>query len=87
LLEAALAARPPVLAIYGDSQVVIGDVAPAAHGGPGAKGLEQHRERVLALLGKLEESGRVRLHWVPRHRNGEADRLSQQAIASWPGDS
>ncbi|KQW93265.1 hypothetical protein ASC94_11440 [Massilia sp. Root418] len=86
LLEAALAARPPVLAIYGDSQVVIGDVAPAARGGPGAKGLEQHRERVLALLGEMEESGRVTLHWVPRHRNGEADRLSQQAIASWPGD-
>ena len=86
LLEAALAAQPPVLAIYGDSQVVIGDVAPQARAGAGAKGLEPHRERVLAMLGKLEESGRVTLHWVPRHRNGEADRLSQQAIASWPGE-
>jgi len=81
LLEAAVAARPGVLAIYGDSQVVIGDVA----GGAGAAGLEQHRERALDLLAQLGNSGRVTLHWVPRHRNGEADRLSQQAIASWAG--
>lgn len=87
LLEAAVAARPGVLAIYGDSQVVIGDVAGGvgAAGGAGAAGLEQHRERALDLLAQLEKSGRVTLHWVPRHRNGEADRLSQQAIASWAG--
>ena len=84
LLQAALAARTPLLAVYGDSQVVIGDVA--AGTGAGAKGLELHRERVLDLLAKLRESGQVTLHWVPRHRNGEADRLSQQAIASWPGE-
>ncbi|KQV87914.1 hypothetical protein ASD15_28125 [Massilia sp. Root351] len=83
LLQAALAARPPLLAIYGDSQVVIGDVAAGA--GTGAKGLELHRERVQGLLTELGKSGRVTLHWVPRHRNGEADRLSQQAIASWTG--
>jgi ribonuclease HI len=87
LLEAAVAARPGVLAIYGDSQVVIGDVAGGvgAAGGAGAAGLEQHRERALDLLAQLAKSGRVTLHWVPRHRNGEADRLSQQAIASWAG--
>ena len=83
LLQAALAARTPLLSVYGDSQVVIGDVA--AGTGAGAKGLELHRERVLDLLAKLKESGQVTLHWVPRHRNGEADRLSQQAIASWAG--
>lgn len=87
LLEAAVAARPPLLAIYGDSQVVIGDVATgsAARPGAGAKGLEAHRERVLGLLAKLGATGDVTLQWVPRHRNGEADRLSQQAIASWAG--
>lgn len=87
LLEAAVSARPPLLAIYGDSQVVIGDVADgtAARPGAGAKGLEAHRERVLGLLEKLGATGDVTLHWVPRHRNGEADRLSQQAIASWGG--
>jgi ribonuclease HI len=87
LLEAAVAAQPPLLAIYGDSQVVIGDVADgtAALPGAGAKGLEAHRERVLGLLEKLGATGDVTLHWVPRHRNGEADRLSQQAIASWGG--
>lgn len=87
LLQEALAARPPLLAVYGDSQVVIGDVAAGASqgAGAGAKGLELHRERVLDLLEKLRQSGQVTLHWVPRHRNGEADCLSQQAIASWAG--
>lgn len=87
LLQAAVAAQPPLLAIYGDSQVVIGDVADgaAARPGAGAKGLEAHRERVLGLLAKLGATGDVTLQWVPRHRNGEADRLSQQAIASWAG--
>ena len=83
LLQAALAARPLLLAVYGDSQVVIGDVAAGVDAG--AKGLELHRERVQGLLAELGKSGQVTLHWVPRHRNGEADRLSQQAIASWAG--
>ena len=88
LLETAVAVRPAVLTVYGDSQVVINDVATGASegaGAPGAAGLEQHRARVLALLTKLDK---VTLNWVPRHRNAEADRLSQQAIASWgPPDS
>lgn len=81
LLEAALPLRIAQLVVYGDSKVVIDDVnlAPAT----GAKGLEAHRQRVHALLGRLAQTGEVSLRWVPRHRNGEADRLSQQAIASW----
>lgn len=79
LLEAALELAPPQLLVYGDSQVVINDVnQPAA---PGAKGLESYRARVAALLAGL---GEVSLRWIPRHRNGAADGLSQQAIASWP---
>ncbi|WGG52524.1 ribonuclease HI family protein [Rugamonas sp. DEMB1] len=79
LLEAAQALRPPQLLVYGDSQVVINDVnQPAA---PAAKGLEPHRARVAELLAGL---GEVSLRWIPRHRNGAADGLSQQAIASWP---
>ncbi len=74
LLEAAQAAGATPLTVFGDSQVVIGDVAAA---GPGAKGLEGYRLRVRALMAQV---GGVTLRWVPRHRNGEADRLSQQAI-------
>lgn len=81
LLEAALPLHLAQLVVYGDSKVVIDDVnlAPAT----GAKGLEAHRARVHELLRQLRLSGEVSVRWVPRHRNGDADRLSQQAIASW----
>jgi ribonuclease HI len=80
LLEAALAAGASPLAAYGDSRVVIDDVnAPGSQAG--AKGLETHRARARELMAQL---GNVTLRWLPRHRNGEADRLSQQAIAGWP---
>lgn len=81
LLEAALPLRPPELLVYGDSQVVIDDVnrRTAAR----ARGLESQRARVDALIGQL---GKVTLAWIPRHKNGAADQLSQQAIAL-PHDS
>jgi ribonuclease HI len=80
LLQAALGVRPPPvqLLLYGDSQVVINDVLGATP--VGAKGLEMHRATVVALLEQFTE---VSLRWLPRHRNGEADRLSQLAIASF----
>ncbi|HEU4846010.1 MAG TPA: ribonuclease HI family protein [Burkholderiaceae bacterium] len=81
LLEAAAPLQMAQLVVYGDSKVVIDDVtlAPAT----GAKGLEAHRRRVHALLGQLAQNGEVSVRWVPRHRNGEADGLSQRAIATW----
>ncbi len=87
LLEAAVKLGATGLAVHGDSQVVINDVnlsAQAVAAGRGAKGLEQHRQRVMDLMAPL---GDVSLRWVPRHRNGDADRLSQQAIDRSPGDS
>ena len=85
LLEAAARMGASGLVVYGDSQVVVNDVnlgAQAIAAGRGAKGLEAHRARVVALL---EPLGAVSLRWVPRHRNGDADRLSQQAIAGGGG--
>lgn len=76
LLEAAQAAGATPLAVYGDSQVVIGDVAAP---GPAAKGMDDYRVRVRKLMALV---GDVTLRWVPRHRNGDADRLSQQAIGA-----
>ena len=88
LLEAAESSGATGLVVYGDSQVVVNDVnlsAQAVAAGRGAKGLEAHRARTVELMSAL---GQVSLRWVPRHRNGDADRLSQQAIegvASAPG--
>ncbi|GJI96977.1 hypothetical protein RugamoR57_36950 [Duganella caerulea] len=87
LLEAAGRLGATGLVVHGDSQVVVNDVnlsAQAVAAGRGAKGLEAHRLRVMALL---EPLGDVSLRWVPRHRNGDADRLSQQAIAGSPAPS
>lgn len=80
VLTAALPLQPAELLVYGDSQVVIHDVARGIEGG--AKVLATQRANVLALLAQLPK---VSLRWIPRHRNGTADRLSQQAIAGWHG--
>jgi len=72
LLEAALAAGAHDLAIHGDSRVVLDDVNAAA----GAPALASYRLRAQALLARIDG---VRLRWVPRHKNGAADALSQQA--------
>ena len=84
LLEAAARMGATELVVLGDSQVVVNDVNLDAHAvatGRGAKGLEPHRARVMALQVAL---GGISLRWVPRHRNGEADRLSQLAIEGAP---
>ncbi|NYE60545.1 ribonuclease HI [Duganella sp. 1224] len=77
LLEAARAHGAHDLVVYGDSQVVVNDVNLGA--ARGAKGMDAHRARVVSLMAAL---GGVQLRWVPRHRNGDADRLSQQAAAA-----
>lgn len=77
VLEAALARRAFDLTVYGDSRVVIDDVAaPAASSAPSLAPL---RDRVHALLAQLPGA---RLRWVPRHKNLDADALSQRANAS-----
>lgn len=77
VLEAALAHAAWPLTVYGDSQVVIGDVNGPP--GQGAAALQPYRARVHALLARLPD---VTLRWVPRHRNLEADALSQRASAA-----
>ena len=74
-LEKAVELGVPELLLYGDSQVVVQDVllSPLA----GAKALREHRARVGQLMAALAQ---VHVRWVPRHRNADADRLSQQAI-------
>lgn len=75
VLEAAIAHGVPKLAIEGDSQVVIDDVhAPDSASAPA---LRAYRARARALLARLPGST---LRWIPRHKNLEADALSQRAV-------
>ena len=76
VLEAALAHGAGPLTVYGDSQVVINDVNGGVEGS--ALVLRPYRERVHTLLARLPA---VTLRWVPRHKNLEADALSQRASA------
>lgn len=77
VLEAALARRAFDLTVYGDSRVVIDDVAASAAGS--APSLAHLHARAHALLAQLPGA---RLRWVPRHKNLDADALSQRASAS-----
>jgi len=75
VLDAALAHGAADLAVYGDSRVVIDDVnGPDADASPV---LAAYRDRVRAQLARLPGAT---LRWVPRHRNAQADALSQQAF-------
>lgn len=74
VLEAAINAGADNLHIYGDSQVVINDVQLVCGG---AAILSPQRLKAQQLLARLPQTT---LHWIPRHRNGQADALSQQAI-------
>ena len=81
VLEAAVRLQPAQLVIHGDSRVVIDDVqGPAANS---AHSLRSQRARALQLIAQLAS---VELRWLPRQRNGAADRLSQQAVAAWQPD-
>ncbi len=77
LLEAAIAAGARELTLYGDSQVVINDVTGCA--ARGAKSLAQMRLQAQSLIAEL---GAVAVRWIPRHKNGQADALSQEALSA-----
>jgi ribonuclease HI len=78
VLETALAQGARELTVYGDSRVVLDDVA--APDAKSAPVLRPYRARVQALLVQLPGTT---LRWVPRHKNLDADALSQRAsIAS-----
>jgi len=74
VLEAALANGARELTVYGDSRVVLDDVAAPER--KCAAALQHYRARALALLARLPGTT---LRWVPRHKNLDADALSQRA--------
>jgi ribonuclease HI len=73
ILQAGLAAGAGALTVYGDSKVVIDDVTGATR--EPVRALAPLREQARALMARYNE---VQLRWVPRHRNPEADALSQR---------
>lgn len=75
VLQAAADAGARDLTVYGDSRVVIDDVNGQLR--KAAASLADLRSETLALIAKL---GGVDLRWVPRHKNPEADALSQRAV-------
>jgi ribonuclease HI len=74
LLETARDAGARCLTVYGDSQVVINDLA--ASEAASAPALRELRAAAALLIAS---QGAVTLRWIPRHKNGAADALSQQA--------
>jgi ribonuclease HI len=77
VLEAARKAGADELAVHGDSKVVIDDVNGAT--ADAAPALAEYRDQVRGLL---RHFARVQLRWVPRHRNPDADALSQRSAVS-----
>jgi len=78
VLEAALACGADELTVYGDSQGVIEDAgADLDNGAPSLRHLRLRAHDLLARLGKPA------LRWIPRHKNGEADALSQRAAGKY----
>ena len=79
VLEAALARGAADLTVYGDSRVVIDDVnGPDALAAPA---LAAWRAHVRGLLARLPQAT---LRWVPRHKNQQADALSQRGASLPP---
>jgi ribonuclease HI len=74
LLEAAVQAGAHGVTIYGDSKVVIDDLN--GSDAAAAPSLDELRQMALALAAQLRG---FTLRWIPRHKNKEADALSQSA--------
>ncbi|MFP5393775.1 MAG: ribonuclease HI family protein [Gammaproteobacteria bacterium] len=80
LLQAACAANASDLTVYGDSRVIVDDInGPFEQAAPALAAL---RSEAVTLLARL---GHVSIRWVPRHKNQQADLLSQQASGPLPG--
>ncbi len=76
VLELALPYQPAQLLVYGDSRVVIDDVNQSDK--VSAPCLSAYRSRAIELI---QQCNQVSLHWIARHKNTEADALSQRAGA------
>jgi ribonuclease HI len=67
------------LQIYSDSSLLVAQLG--AEGAPPVLRLARLYEEVAALLATFAHTS---LHWIPRHRNGEADALARAALGLAP---
>jgi len=74
-LQLASAAGATRLAVYSDSDFLVRHV-----GGECATGVAPLAALVTDIRTRIEAFEQVSLHWIPRHRNGEADRLARAAL-------
>jgi ribonuclease HI len=81
-LREAQARGATALQIYSDSSLLVAQLG--AVGAPPVLRLAAVYEEVAALLASF---GQTSLHWIPRHRNGEADALARAALGLAPKGS
>jgi ribonuclease HI len=77
VLETALREGVQSLSVQGDSRVVLDDLLKPE--GEGIRALTHHAARVRALIAAI---GKVRLQWIPRGCNADADALSRRALTA-----
>jgi len=75
VLELAASLGATHLLVHGDSDVAIRYVR-----GPESTAIAPLLALVSRARGAMAHFAQVQLLWIPRHRNGEADRLSRQAL-------
>jgi len=75
VLEEAVRIQPEKLMVYGDSQVVIGEMNSRI--GASTSNLKALSERAKQLISQLDA---VSLQWITRQKNAAADALSQRAL-------
>jgi ribonuclease HI len=79
-LELAATAGARQLMLRGDSDVALRYVR-----GPDSTQIARLRLLVADARDRLRRFDEVQLMWIPRHRNGDADRLSRLALGLPPG--
>jgi ribonuclease HI len=79
-LELAATAGARQLVLRGDSDVALRYVR-----GPDSTQIARLRLLVADARDRLRRFDEVQLLWIPRHRNGDADRLSRLALGLPPG--
>jgi ribonuclease HI len=78
-LRDARALGATALQIYSDSSLLVAQLGAA--GAPPVLRLAALYEELAALLATFAHTS---LHWIPRHRNGEADALARAALGLAP---
>lgn len=78
-LNEAQARGATALQIYSDSSLLVEQLG-TAHAQPVLR-LAALYEELAAMLGTFDQA---LLHWIPRHRNGEADTLARAALGLPP---